>query len=118
MSRASSFLPFKGDQEIESFNVYLDHLIVKDMDFNSYFNHRETQPFNEIVLYLGWLAYNSRLIFYHLPERIMRKFDYIQSILKHSIVSIPPAMTRRYINAIFDDYIIYLVSNYPIKPSI
>lgn len=51
----------------ESFKVYLDCLVDKDMHFNNYVDHRETQPFDDIVLYSGCLACGSRLTFPHLP---------------------------------------------------
>ncbi|XP_050908477.1 uncharacterized protein LOC127122130 [Lathyrus oleraceus] len=79
------------------------------MHFNNYVDHRETQPFDDIVLYSGWLACRSRLTAPHLPERMMRKFGYTQTILRHSVVSDPPALTYRQIYAMFNHYESYLV---------
>ncbi|CAL5199212.1 unnamed protein product [Lathyrus oleraceus] len=51
MSRASAFSPLRENQEIDLFRVYLDHLVAEDMHFNTYVNHCETRPFDDIVLY-------------------------------------------------------------------
>ncbi|CAL5202105.1 unnamed protein product [Lathyrus oleraceus] len=67
MLYASAFTLLKGNQVIKSFKLYLDCLVAEDMHFNNYVDHRETQPFNDIVLYSGWLACGSRLTFPHLP---------------------------------------------------
>lgn len=95
MSRATAFAPLRGNQTLESFKVYLDRLVAKDMHFNSYVDHRETRPFDEIVIYSRWLACESRLTAPHFLERVMRQFDYTQIILKHPIVFAPPTLTRK-----------------------
>lgn len=79
------------------------------MHFNNYADHYETQQFDDIVLYSGWLACSSCLTFPHLPECVMRWFDYTQTISRHTTVSAPPAMTRRDINAMFNDYLSHLI---------
>ncbi|XP_050889925.1 uncharacterized protein LOC127095253 [Lathyrus oleraceus] len=79
------------------------------MHFNSYVNHCETQPFDDIVLYSGWLACGSRLTAPYLPECVTRQFGYTQTIPKHPGVSAPPATTHRDMDAMFDDYQSHLV---------
>ncbi|XP_050920222.1 uncharacterized protein LOC127137843 [Lathyrus oleraceus] len=81
----------------------------EDMHFNNYVDHRETRPFNNIILYSVWLACGSRLTFLHLPERVMRQFNYTQTISRHLVVSAPPAMTYRDMNLMFDDYLSHLI---------
>lgn len=75
MSRATAFSSLRGNQTIESFKVYLDRLVVEDMHFNNYVDHRETRPFDKIVLYSSWLTCGSRLTSPHVPECVMRQFD-------------------------------------------
>ncbi|XP_050876949.1 uncharacterized protein LOC127080681 [Lathyrus oleraceus] len=79
------------------------------MHFSSYVDHRETRPFDDIVLYSRWLACGSYITACHLLERVIRQFDYTQTILKHPIVSTPPALTRRQMDDMFDDYESHLV---------
>ncbi|CAL5198435.1 unnamed protein product [Lathyrus oleraceus] len=69
---ATEFSLLKGNQSIESFRMYLECLVADDMHLNNYVYHRETRPFDDIVLYSGWLACGSRLTARHLPERVMR----------------------------------------------
>lgn len=110
MSRASAFAPLKGNLATKLFQMYLDLLVADDMHFNTYVNHRETRPFDDIVLYSWGLACGSRLTFSFLPERVMRQFGYTQTIHIHHIVSVPPAMTRRDMNDMFDDYLSHMVT--------
>lgn len=79
------------------------------MHFNSYVDHRETRLFEEIVLYSGWLACGSCLTTPHLPECVIRNFGYTRSIPKYLVVSVPPALTHRQVNDMFDDYHSHLV---------
>lgn len=39
----------------------------------------------------------------------MRQFDQTQTILRHHVVSVPPAMTRRDMDVMFDNYLIHMV---------
>lgn len=57
---------------MESFQVYLDRLVAKDMHFNSYVDHCGMRLFDDIVLYSGWLVYSSRLTFPHQHNPVMR----------------------------------------------
>ncbi|XP_050902773.1 uncharacterized protein LOC127115222 [Lathyrus oleraceus] len=79
------------------------------MHFNSYVDHCETRPSDEIVLYYGWLGCGSRLTAPHLRERVMRQFSYTQTILRHHVVSASPALKRRKIDDMFDDYESHMV---------
>lgn len=76
MSCATTFSQLRGNQETKSFKVYLDCLVADDMHFNSCVDQRETRPFEEILLYSGWLACESRLNAPHLPKCVMRQFGY------------------------------------------
>lgn len=53
MLRATTFIPLKGNQAAEPFRIYLNRLVDEDMDLNSYVDHRQMQPFDEIILYSG-----------------------------------------------------------------
>ncbi|XP_050875986.1 uncharacterized protein LOC127079651 [Lathyrus oleraceus] len=104
MTCVTAFIPLRGNQVTESFRVYLDRLVAKDMHFHIYVDQRQTRPFDEIVLYSGWLPYKSHLTAPHLSECVMRKFGYTQIILRHPIVYAPLALIRRHIKDMFDDY--------------
>ena len=94
-----------------SFRVHLDHLVSEDMYFNSYVDHRERWLFDDIMLYSGWLAYISYVNVPHLPECMMRKFGYTQTIPIHPIIFAHPSLTRRQMNVMFDDYLNHLVQD-------
>lgn len=109
MPHASAFALLRGNQAIKPFQVYLDCLVAEDMHFNSYVDHREMRPFDDIVLYSGCLASGSSLTFPHLPDHVMRQFDYTHIIPIRPIVSYPLAMTHRDMDVMFDDYLSHLI---------
>lgn len=80
-------------------------MIAEDIHFNTYVDHRETRPFDDIVLYSGWLASSSRLTFPHLPEHVMRQSGYTQTILRHHVIFVSSTMTRKDMDVMFDDYL-------------
>ena len=94
----------------KSWSLILSKLLVaKDMYFNSYLDHCETQPFDDIVLYYVWLACGSYIAFPHLHKLVMRQFGYTQTIPRYPVISTPPVMTRRDMDAMFDNYHSHLV---------
>lgn len=101
MPHATTFAPLRGNQATESFRVYLDRLVIDDMHFNNYVDYRETWPFDEIMLYSGWLACGSRLTAPHLHECVMCQFSYTQTILRDHVVFAPPALTHRQMDDMF-----------------
>ena len=109
MSCDTGFILLRGNQATEPFRVYVDCLVVEDIHFNNYIDHRQTMPFDEMMLYSGWLAYGSRLTAPHLDERVMRQFDYVQTIPRHPIVSALFVLTRRQIEEMFHDYESHMV---------
>lgn len=78
MPHASTFIPLRENHVKETYQVYLDYLVAKDIPFHTYVTNRETCPFNDITLYFGWLTCGSLLTYPHLPGRIMRQFIYMQ----------------------------------------
>ncbi|XP_058761987.1 uncharacterized protein LOC131635382 [Vicia villosa] len=76
-------------------------MAAEDIHFECYADHCETMPFDEIVLYSGWLDASSTIIVCYLPERIMRQFGYQQMIPRHPYESAPIAMTRRHLDEVF-----------------
>lgn len=101
---ATAFSPLKGNHAIEPFRLYLDRLVAEDRHFNKYVDYRETSPFDNIVLYSGWLTYGSRLTPPHFYERVMSQFNYTQAIPRHHIVSAHSALKCRQMDVMFDDY--------------
>ena len=83
----------------------LEYKIQDGKRYLAYVTHHETYPFDDIALYSGWLAYGSSLTYPLPPERVMRQFDYMQFVPRDTSVSAPPAMTRRDMDVMFDDYL-------------
>ncbi|MCI35185.1 serine/threonine-protein phosphatase 7 long form-like protein, partial [Trifolium medium] len=54
-------------------------LLPHDITWTPYEDHRDVCPFNNIALYSGWIRCGSTKIRY-LPERVLRQFDYVQTI--------------------------------------
>lgn len=74
MPHASASVPLRGNQETESYRVYLDCLVVEDITVCSYVTHDDRCPFDDIALYSGWLACGSSLTYPRLSERVMQQF--------------------------------------------
>lgn len=84
-------------------------MVAEDIHSHMYVDHRETRPLDDIVFYSEWLACGSCAMYPHLPERVMRQFDYIQFVLKHPSEYASPAMTWRDMGAMHHDYLNHLV---------
>ncbi|XP_058747036.1 uncharacterized protein LOC131620027 [Vicia villosa] len=104
MSRASRFSPRRGNQEPLPYRYALDRIAVEDVRYDCYAEHLETIPFDEIALYFGWLAANSRIHVRYLPEHVMRQFCYAQTIPRNPIASSPVTMTRQQLDEVFADW--------------
>lgn len=103
MPCASAFAMLIENQVMEIFGVYLDCLVAEDMHFQAYTDHRQMCPLQYITFYSIWLTCESHLMYLHLPECVMRQFDYMQFILRYPSESAPTAMEHRDVDAIFDD---------------
>lgn len=63
-----------------------------------YEDHRQMHPLD--ALYSGWLAYESRPMNPHLPERVMCQFEIQQVISRDSFVFSPPTMISKDVDAL------------------
>ena len=106
---AFAFVSLRENQTTDPYRVYLDRLVVEDIQFHTYVDHRETRPFDDIVLYFRWLACGSHMTYPHLSECVMRQFGYMEYILINPFVSAPPSMTHRDMYIMFDDYLNHLI---------
>lgn len=73
--------------------------------------YRSPLDLDNIAFYSGWLTYGSRLLYPHVPERVMRVFNYMQFVSKDPSESSPPAIRHRDVDAMYYYYLIHLVSN-------
>lgn len=111
MPCAFAFIPLRGNRATKPYREYLDCMVGEDIHFHAYVDHRETHLFYEFVFYSGWLACGSRLMYPHLPERVMRQFDYMHFLPKDPYEYALPAMTHRDTGVIYDDYLNHLILN-------
>ena len=84
--------------------MYLDHT-TDDIRFCSYDLHRQTFNLDDIAFYSGMLPYGSRMMYPHLPERVMRQFRYMQVIPREPFVSAPHTMVHKDVDAMYDDFL-------------
>ncbi|KAI5415932.1 hypothetical protein KIW84_041099 [Lathyrus oleraceus] len=108
MSHVIAFIPLRENHATEPYRIYLGCLVVVYMHFNNYVD--DIRPFDGIMIYSIWLACGLHLTAPHLLERVMRRFDYTQTILRHLVVSASLVLTRRQMNDMLDDYESHLVS--------
>lgn len=74
--RAATFA-LRGNQAIESFQVYLDRHVTDDIALCPYDGHCETRQVDIFSLYSGWLTCGLALMYVYLPERVMHQFRYL-----------------------------------------
>lgn len=60
--------------------------------------------------YSRWLTCGSCLLYPHLPERVMRRFVFLQFIPRHPSKSAPPTVRRRDLDVTLNGFYNHLVS--------
>jgi hypothetical protein len=48
-----------------------------------YEENREIQGFEEVFWYSGWIMCGVRRVYCHMPERVLRLYGYVQTVLRH-----------------------------------
>lgn len=107
--RVAAFASYRGNNVIESFQVYLDRTIADDIAFCIYRGHRETRQLDVISLYSEWLTCGSSLMYLYLHERVIHQFGYLQIILSPLSEFSPSTFHRRDLAAILEDFKSHLV---------
>jgi len=55
-------------------------MVLDDVCWMSYEEHREIQEFQKIFRYSGWMMCGVEKVYRHLPERVKRQYRYVQNI--------------------------------------
>lgn len=87
----------RGNQATDFFQVALDRIMVDDIIWMSYNNHRETRPLEVMTLYSGWLTCGFRLMYPRLPEESCTNLNISKVYLETPLLlllSLSPAITR------------------------
>lgn len=62
-----------------------------------------------VFLIIQWMACGLQLMYLHLSERVMKKFEYIYGIIRASTLSALLSVTRKDINVIFEGFYDHMV---------
>ena len=81
----------------------------EDIHFCAYDDHNKMIPFDEVSPFTRWLACGTCKTAPYMPERVMRQFGYTQTIPRHPALFFPPAVKRKEMDEIFDDFENHLV---------
>jgi len=73
----------------DNYRNHLDRLDLSGVVMTPYGDHRQARPFERVSLYTKWIRYEDRMVRY-LPERVLRQFGRVQTILRHPVESAPP----------------------------
>lgn len=109
MRCACAFSPLKENQAKEPFRVYLNHTVAYDIHLHAYKDPFQTHFLDDTLFYFIWLTYGSRLMYPHLPERVMRQFGYVQFVLRDPSDSTPPTIAYRNVDVMYDNFLNHLV---------
>ncbi|XP_058760751.1 uncharacterized protein LOC131634101 [Vicia villosa] len=104
MPRASAFTPLRGNQVPDPYRHALDRMAVEDIRYCCHDEHWEAVPFDKIALYSGWLVASSTIVVCYLLERVMRQFEYEQTIPRDPTFSTPLSMAHRQLDEVFADW--------------
>ncbi|XP_022637920.1 protein MAIN-LIKE 1-like [Vigna radiata var. radiata] len=77
--RASRYIPSRQGWSLTEERRYLDGLTYDAIIWYPYRSHRRTCPFLAICMFSGWIRLGD-MIHRHLPERVLRQFDFLQII--------------------------------------
>lgn len=64
----AAFAPYRGNQTIDPFQVYLDNLVIDNIAFGPYCSHHQTCQLDVILLCSGWLARGPGMMYVYLVE--------------------------------------------------
>jgi len=88
-ARVMFFAPRIGLFTPDSYRGHVDVLDLSGVVMAPHEEHHEACPFKRVSLYSRWLRYGNHMVRY-LPERVLRQFGYVQTVLRHSCESAPP----------------------------
>ena len=77
------WLTSMGHIDGKHYRLLLDRLEVDDVRFCTYGDHREVRPFQLLRTYSGLLMCWQERVYRHLPERVMRQFEFVQDVPRH-----------------------------------
>ena len=83
------FLPLSGLDTVDNYRNHMDALDLTRIVMAPYGDHHAARWFEHVNLYFRWLRYGDRMVRY-LPERVLRQFGRVQTILRHPVENAPP----------------------------
>ena len=83
----------KGHGEGVMYRSLLDCITFDDVCWRLYEEHMDFQAFEEVFWYSGWIMCGDRRVYRHLPERVLRQYGYVQTVLRPptDVVELSPA---------------------------
>ncbi|MCI32661.1 serine/threonine-protein phosphatase 7 long form-like protein, partial [Trifolium medium] len=80
--RATKYDPTKEQSTQLAMQKMMDRLLPHDIAWTPYEDHQDVCPFEDIVLYSGWIRCGPIKVRY-LPKWVLRQFGYVQTIPRH-----------------------------------
>ena len=81
--------PKRGFADADHFRVLMEH---SHVFWRSYERRRDVMPFQDVCWYSRWIMADKQKMVCHLPERILRQYDYVQIVPRPptTILSLAP----------------------------
>lgn len=87
----------------------MDQLDLADVIMSLYAGHRQTCSFERVILYFGWLRYDTRRVRY-LLEKVLRQFGFVQTVPRHPCESASPQTTLSKISYHYAHHLDHMLS--------
>ena len=92
------------------YRAALDRLLVDDIIFYPYDNHRESHPLEDIIWFSGWIMCGMSCYRPHLPERVLRQFGLVQNVPRHPAIGAPCTFSIYQMEQAFQNYSMHMIS--------
>ena len=81
--------PKRGFANAEHFRGLLNSMEHCHVTWTPYEHRRDVTPFQNVCWYSGWIMAGKQKMAHHLPERVLRQYDYVQTVPR-SLTTIGP----------------------------
>ena len=100
--------PKRGFVDADHFRVLMDSMEHSRVFWRPYERRRDVTPFQDVCYYSGWIMASKQKMVCHLSERVLRQYDYVQTVPRPPTTILPLAPAD--MAAVFLEFALHVVS--------